>query len=102
MDQETNTAMTNTVQTPNVAPPEPAYISAVNQQPTPQTMTVGADTNTSTDQTKCVDGQDHVWARDYTTCGICWAVWCFPFGLVCCHLGADKKCVKCQAPKPKS
>ncbi|KAI8051284.1 hypothetical protein BDF22DRAFT_693008 [Syncephalis plumigaleata] len=44
----------------------------------------------------CIDGGAHNWAKDYTLCGICWLIWCFPCGLLCCYLNADQKCTKCQ------
>ncbi|KAI9592537.1 hypothetical protein BDF19DRAFT_451484 [Syncephalis fuscata] len=44
----------------------------------------------------CIDGAAHNWAKDYTLCGICWLIWCFPCGLICCYLNADQKCTKCQ------
>jgi hypothetical protein len=44
----------------------------------------------------CIDGGVHNWMKDYTLCGICWLIWCFPCGILCCYLGADQKCTKCQ------
>ncbi|RKP05797.1 hypothetical protein THASP1DRAFT_25768 [Thamnocephalis sphaerospora] len=26
----------------------------------------------------CIDGHGHNWQKDYTCCGICWAIACFP------------------------
>ena len=42
----------------------------------------------------CMDG--HTFKEDYTTCGVMWAVFCFPLGFICCC--TQKK--RWYAPRP--
>ena len=56
-----------------------------------------------------VDGQPHKFENKMTTCGLVWAVVCFPCGLICCLNQMENKCVKCgklgmgpSTPNPQS
>jgi hypothetical protein len=42
------------------------------------------------------DGQPHNYQRDFTCCGIAWAVLCFPCGLICLFNDRKTKCIKCN------
>lgn len=35
--------------------------------------------------------------EDFTCCGICLAIFCFPIGLICCLLMKDRRCTRCGA-----
>eukprot|EP01006_Ploeotia_vitrea_P015417 TRINITY_DN44140_c0_g1_i1.p2 TRINITY_DN44140_c0_g1~~TRINITY_DN44140_c0_g1_i1.p2 ORF type:complete len:111 (+),score=7.16 TRINITY_DN44140_c0_g1_i1:32-334(+) len=37
----------------------------------------------------------HRVVEGYSTCGIAWAICCFPIGLICCLTMTDKKCTQC-------
>ncbi|XP_071540038.1 membrane protein BRI3-like [Panulirus ornatus] len=34
---------------------------------------------------------------EFTACGICLAICCFPVGLVCCYLMRERRCSNCKA-----
>jgi hypothetical protein len=42
-----------------------------------------------------VDHQPHKFENKMTTCGLLWAVVCFPCGLICCMNQMESKCIKC-------
>ncbi|KAJ9052016.1 hypothetical protein DSO57_1038431 [Entomophthora muscae] len=44
----------------------------------------------------CCDGGAHLFEDEYTTCGIIWAVVCFPVGLICCYADRYSRCRKCR------
>jgi len=35
--------------------------------------------------------------ESYSMSGLCWALFCFPCGLICCLASKEKKCVHCAA-----
>jgi hypothetical protein len=43
-----------------------------------------------------IDSQLHSFERDFTCCGIAWAICCFPCGLICLFTMKQKACVKCK------
>jgi hypothetical protein len=46
----------------------------------------------------CPVGGSHQYAEAFTTCGIIWAVCCFPWGLICLFSDRITECVKCKRP----
>ncbi|KAI5892060.1 uncharacterized protein SCHCODRAFT_02502932 [Schizophyllum commune H4-8] len=44
---------------------------------------------------KCAQGS-HVVKKHYGTCGIVWAIVCFPLGLICLCRDREKRCVRCN------
>ncbi|KAJ9088556.1 hypothetical protein DSO57_1021828 [Entomophthora muscae] len=43
----------------------------------------------------CSAGGSHEFEDSYKTCGIVWAVLCFPLGLACLYSMREHKCKKC-------
>ena len=43
----------------------------------------------------CPKGGVHYFINRFTTCGIIWAICCFPAGLLCCLAMQDHICEKC-------
>ena len=44
----------------------------------------------------CPLGGEHQFSKDFTCCGIAWAVCCFPLGLICLFSDRETKCIKCD------
>jgi hypothetical protein len=44
----------------------------------------------------CAAGGGHSIVEDFTPCGICCGVCCFPIGLICCLTMKQQRCIKCN------
>ncbi|KAI9324971.1 hypothetical protein DFJ73DRAFT_767894 [Zopfochytrium polystomum] len=44
---------------------------------------------------RCPAGGIHLSQSEFTCCGICFAVACFPIGILCCFVMQKKRCAKC-------
>ncbi|RKP05796.1 hypothetical protein THASP1DRAFT_25767 [Thamnocephalis sphaerospora] len=75
---------------------QPVYQAGYGTQPMHTQQHVAVQQVAVNPQQLCIDGLAHNWEKEYTLCGICWLIWCFPCGLLCCYLNADEKCRKCQ------
>jgi hypothetical protein len=43
----------------------------------------------------CSVGGEHVFVKDFTTCGIILGICCFPIGILCCLGLMEVRCNKC-------
>lgn len=79
------------------APPPAGFAPNVQQQaPPPQTTNVLiVQQEPKRRKGYCPACRNARMRSQFTFCGICWAICCFPCGLICCLLMTKKKCPNC-------